>query len=112
MPPAEVNVAVDDVLHIASPADGDAALATSAIRPASLESEGFVHCSTRAQCPATLARHFPGAGHLVLLVLDPAVLGDALRWEEGRPGEVFPHVYAPIPLDAVTAVEHVTAPGT
>jgi uncharacterized protein (DUF952 family) len=25
---------------------------------------------------------------------------------------VFPHVYAPIPLDAVTAVEHVTAPGT
>jgi uncharacterized protein (DUF952 family) len=48
----------------------------------------------------------------VLLVLDPAVLGDALRWEEGRPGEVFPHVYAPIPLDAVTAVEHVTAPGT
>jgi uncharacterized protein (DUF952 family) len=41
-------VAVDDVLHIASPADWDAAQATGAIRPASLESGGFVHCSTRA----------------------------------------------------------------
>jgi uncharacterized protein (DUF952 family) len=106
-----VDVA-DDVLHIASPADSDAARAAGAIRPASLESEGFVHCSTRAQLPATLARHFRGAGDLVLLVLDSAVLGDALRWDEGHPGEVFPHVYAPIPLDAVTAVEHLTAPET
>jgi len=106
-----VDVA-DDVLHIASPADWDAARAAGAIRPASLESEGFVHCSTRAQLPATLARHFRGAGDLVLLVLDRAVLGDALRWDESHLGEVFPHVYAPIPLDAVTAVEHVTAPET
>jgi uncharacterized protein (DUF952 family) len=106
-----VDVA-DDVLHIASPVDWDAARAAGAIRPASLESEGFVHCSTRAQLPATLARHFRGAGDLVLLVLDSAVLGDALRWDEGHPGEVFPHVYAPIPLDAVTAVEHLTAPET
>jgi uncharacterized protein (DUF952 family) len=106
-----VDVA-DDVLHIASSADWDAARAAGAIRPASLESEGFVHCSTRAQLPATLARHFRGAGDLVLLVLDSAVLGDALRWDEGHPGEAFPHVYAPIPLDAVTAVEHVPAPET
>jgi uncharacterized protein (DUF952 family) len=107
-----VDVAVDDVLHIASPADWDAARAAGAIRPASLQSEGFVHCSTRAQLTATLARHFRGAGDLVLLVLDPAVLGDALRWDESHTGEVFPHAYAPIPVDAVTAVERVTAPGT
>jgi uncharacterized protein (DUF952 family) len=107
-----VDVAVDDVLHIASPADWDAARGAGAIRPASLQSEGFVHCSTRAQLTATLARHFRGAGDLVLLVLDPAVLGDALRWDESHTGEVYPHVYAPIPVDAVTAVEHVTAPGT
>ncbi len=48
----------DDVLHIASPAEWDAARAAGAICPASLGSEGFVHCATRAQLPATLARHF------------------------------------------------------
>ncbi len=48
----------------------------------------------------------------MLLVLDTAALGDALRWDESRPGETFPHVYAPIPVSAVTAVERVTAPGT
>jgi uncharacterized protein (DUF952 family) len=102
----------DDVLHIASPAEWDAARAAREIRPASLGSEGFVHCSTRAQLSITLARHFRGAGELVLLVLDTAALGDALRWDESRPGETFPHVYAPIPVGAVAAVERVTAPGT
>lgn len=76
------------------------------MRPASLDDEGFVHCSTRSQLAGTLARHFPGGGPLVGLVLDPTLLGVVeLRWEESRPGERFPHVYGPLPVGAVVAVE-------
>lgn len=95
-----------DVLHITTPAAWADAQRTGSVRPASLDDEGFVHCSTRDQLAGTLGRHFPGDGPLVGLVLDPARLGGAeLRWEESRPGERFPHVYGPIPVAAVTAVE-------
>jgi uncharacterized protein (DUF952 family) len=103
-------VADDDVLHITTPAEWEAARATGQVSPPSLEAEGFVHCSTRAQLAGTLARHFRGAGSLRVLVLDPDRLGAELRWEESRPGEVFPHLYGPLPVDAVVAVEDVTPP--
>jgi uncharacterized protein (DUF952 family) len=97
-----------EVLHITTRAGWSEAQQVGEVRPIGGE---FVHCSTREQLPATLERHFAGAGALVVLVLDRAALGDSLRWEESRPGEAFPHVYAPIPVSAVTAVERVTAPG-
>jgi uncharacterized protein (DUF952 family) len=103
-------VADDDLLHVTTPAEWDAARATGQVTPPSLEAEGFVHCSTRAQLAGTLARHFRGAGPLRVLVLDPDRLAAELRWEESRPGEAFPHLYGPLPVDAVVAVEDVTPP--
>ena len=91
-----------EILHIASPSEWEAATTTGEIAPPSLATEGFVHCSTRGQLAGTLARHFVGAGPLVLLTLDPAAIAADLRWEHGLPGEPpFPHVYAPIPVTAV-----------
>lgn len=99
-----------DILHIATPSEWAAAQKTGQVAPPSLGTEGFVHCSTREQLAGTLARHFAGAGPLVLLTLDETAVADDLRWEEGVPGEPpFPHVYAAIPLAAVTATEDVTA---
>ncbi len=101
----------DDLVHIATPDEWAAAQHSGLVSPPSLEGEGFVHCSTRAQLPGTLDRHFRGAGPLVVLQLDPAAVAADLRWEESQPGESFPHVYAPIPVAAVVAVEDVTPPG-
>jgi uncharacterized protein (DUF952 family) len=100
----------EDILHLSTPTDWTEARRTGAVAPASLASEGFVHCSTRAQLAGTLARHFRGAGPLVALVLDPGAIDADLRWDESYPGERFPHVYAPIPVTAVVAVEDVIPP--
>lgn len=100
----------DDLLHVTTPAEWESARAAGHVTPPSLETEGFVHCSTRGQLAGTLARHFRGAGPLQVLVLDPDRLGAELRWEESRPGGVFPHLYGPLPVDAVVAVEDVTPP--
>ena len=97
-----------EIVHIATPAEWADAQRTGTVAPANLATEGFVHCSTRAQVPGTLELVFRGAGPLFVLVLDPEALVD-LRWE-GEP-EAFPHVYGTVPTTAVLVVEEVTAPG-
>ena len=67
--------------------------------------DGFIHFSTAAQVVASAARHRTGQEGLVLLTVDPAVLGTALRWEPSRGGALFPHLYGPLPVAAVRRVD-------
>ena len=39
----------------------------------------------------------------MLLTIDLALLDEALVWEPSRGGALFPHLYAPLPVAAVTA---------
>ncbi|MGI5378143.1 DUF952 domain-containing protein [Streptomyces sp. CA-251387] len=78
-------------------------------RGRTLQQEGFIHCSTRAQLPSVAAFLYgscEGPDDLVVLVVDPARLGAPVKYEAPKPGgEEFPHVYGPIPVDAVVDVE-------
>ena len=94
----------DSIVHLATPRQWAEAQTTGSVSPPSLAAEGFVHCSTGSQVPVTIEQHFAGVDDLVLLRLDPAGLGEALRWEEGRPGEVFPHVHRAIAIAEVLEV--------
>jgi uncharacterized protein (DUF952 family) len=66
--------------------------------------DGFIHFSTAAQLPESARRHRMGQVGLVLLAVDPRVLGEALRWEPSRHGALFPHLYGTLPLSAVSSV--------
>ena len=66
--------------------------------------DGFIHCSTAAQIRESAARHRAGQAGLVLLAVATAPLGAGLRWEPARNGQLFPHIYGPLPLAAVQAV--------
>lgn len=68
---------------------------------------GFIHCSSREQVAATARRVFGSEAALVVVALDADALGESVRWEESSGGEEFPHVYAPVPRAAVTAVYQV-----
>lgn len=94
------------VFHIATRAEWQLALAAGVYRTGSLDTEGFIHCSTADQVAATANRLFAGRTDLVLLSIDGDHLGAALRYEPvaDPPGAVFPHVYAPIDLAAVCDV--------
>lgn len=63
--------------------------------------DGFIHFSAAAQLPGTAAKHFAGLRHLMLVAVDAEALGHALKWESSRGGELFPHLYAALPLSAV-----------
>jgi uncharacterized protein (DUF952 family) len=61
----------------------------------------FIHFSTAAQVPGTLETYYAGADGLVLLAVDGAALGAALRFEPSREGALFPHLYGTLPLTFV-----------
>ncbi|MDQ0472495.1 DUF952 domain-containing protein [Labrys wisconsinensis] len=66
--------------------------------------DGYIHFSDAASVRETAARHFAGQAGLVLVAVEADRLGPALRWEVSRGGALFPHLYAPLPLTAVTSV--------
>ncbi len=67
--------------------------------------DGYIHFSTAGQVAETAARHFAGQADLVLVTVDAAALGTALRHEPSRGGALFPHLYGTLPLSAVRWVK-------
>jgi uncharacterized protein (DUF952 family) len=63
--------------------------------------DGYIHFSTAAQVVETAALHFRGESDLLLVAVDGARLGPALRYEASRGGALFPHLYSALPLSAV-----------
>jgi len=63
--------------------------------------DGYIHFSTATQVRETAAKHFAGQADLVLIAVDGDVLGADLRWEASRGGDLFPHLYAVMPVSAV-----------
>ena len=101
------------IYHITSRKAWSDASQRGEYRTESLETEGFIHCSTREQVLPVAEKFYQGQGTLLLLLIDPSRLHSELRWEPpsgGNPppgvpeGEMFPHVYGPINLDAVIKV--------
>jgi uncharacterized protein (DUF952 family) len=101
------------IYHITSLKAWREALQRGEYRAESLESEGFIHCSTATQVLAVAEKFYQGRGRLLLLTIEPALLSSDLKWEPpsggGPPpgipeGDLFPHIYGPINLDAIVRV--------
>lgn len=63
--------------------------------------DGFIHFSTADQVQDTLDKHFKDQRDLLLIAVETAKLGDALKWEPSRGGALFPHLYAPLPTTVI-----------
>lgn len=93
------------ILHITRRLDWESAQEAGEYRDDSLQTEGFIHCSTPEQVLGPANAFYAGQSDLVLLVIDPARLAAKLVYEDSYDsGTAFPHVYGPLNLDAVTAV--------
>jgi len=101
------------IYHITSRQSWQESQQRGAHRADSLESEGFIHCSTKTQVLPVTEKYYKGQGDMLLLQIDPSRLSSELLWEPpsgGAPppgvpeGELFPHIYGPINMDAVVNV--------
>jgi uncharacterized protein (DUF952 family) len=97
------------IFHIAEASDWQAAQVCGdyrvSTRGRTLADEGFIHAARREQVPAVAEAFYADAGPLLLLSIDPARLSAPVHDDEVAPGIVFPHIYGPIDLEAVVAVE-------
>lgn len=65
--------------------------------------DGYIHLSSEAQLAETIDKHFAGAAELWIAAVDLTAIDDPVRWEPSRGGQLFPHIYGPLPLSAVVA---------
>ncbi|MEQ8193132.1 MAG: DUF952 domain-containing protein [Rhodospirillales bacterium] len=94
------------IYHICKRAEWQAATDEGVYRGSSQDAaDGFIHFSSREQVRASAAKHRAGQDGLVLLSVDPDLLGEELKWEASRGGMLFPHLYGPLPCEAVVRVD-------
>jgi uncharacterized protein (DUF952 family) len=90
------------IYHMCRRAEWQAAERDGAYRGSSQDAtDGFIHFSTAAEIEASAAKHRAGQRDLMLIAVEPATLGDALKWEAARGGVLFPHLYGALPLASV-----------
>jgi len=94
---------MESIVHICKRSEWEAAQRAGQYEAGSLLTEGFIHCSRPHQVIEVANRYFLGTQNLILLWIDPLKLSSELRWEASD-GDVYPHLYGPLNLDAVTAV--------
>ncbi len=96
---------VDLIYHMCLREEWEIALRSGTYGGSSQDrADGFIHFSTAEQLPESARKHRKGQSGLVLLAVDPQVLGAALRWEPSRGGALFPHLYGTLPVSAVRSV--------
>lgn len=93
------------IYKLATEAEWEAALKAEQFEGAPVDIEdGYIHFSTAAQVEETAHKYFRHTEKLLMLVVQIELLeacADQLKWEPARNGDLFPHLYAPLPLDAV-----------
>ncbi|WP_013321134.1 DUF952 domain-containing protein [Gloeothece verrucosa] len=108
------------IFHITSQNHWQKAVELGEYRADSLETEGFIHCSTRQQLIKVANAFYRGQADLVVLCIDPEKLKATVKWEPpahlsseepveinglgcGTSSALFPHVYGAINLEAVVS---------
>ena len=95
----------EPIYHICRRVEWEAGEAVGVYRGSSQDaSDGFIHFSTGDQVRRSAGKHRAGQSDLVLVTVEPSVLGDDLKWEPSRDGVPFPHLYGVLPLSAVLGV--------
>jgi uncharacterized protein (DUF952 family) len=98
------------ICHIVKRSEWMLAVARGSYAPASLQAEGYIHCSTLAQVIDTANRFYRGQDDLILLLIDESRLKAELKYEAPTmdrgesSGELFPHLYGELNVDAVVRV--------
>ena len=91
------------IYHLTKGADWESARQSGEYRAASLESEGFIHCSqTEKQMIQVADRLYSDQQEMLVLDVDTARLVSRVKHEAARSGGIFPHIYGPMNTSAVT----------
>ena len=92
---------MNTILHITHKQEWEKAKDFGTYRSNTLESEGFIHCSTIAQVIGSANRFFKDRKDLVILKIDVDRVIPEIRYEGAAEDNLFPHIYGELNIDAV-----------
>ncbi len=72
---------------------------------ASLETEGFIHCSFAEQLDGVLQRYYQEAKKILILTIETEKLSSKLVNEPSTNEEIYPHIYGKINAEAIVKME-------
>lgn len=90
-----------NILHITQCPQWEKAKILGSYRGDTLDSEGFIHCSTAKQVIGSANRFFKNQTNLVILVIEIDLTQSEIRYEGEDANNLFPHIYGELNIDAV-----------
>lgn len=100
------------IYHLTTREAWAAAQPTGEYEAPSLAAEGFIHCSAdEPQALRVLDRLYLGVPGMQVLDVDTDKLTAEVRREPSRSGEIYPHIYGKINVDAVVRIRDVHLDG-
>ena len=100
------------IYHLIGGADWRKAGVAGEVVPESLATEGFIHCSeNEAQALAVANRLYAGVEGMLVLEVDTQGPSSPVKREPSRSGEIYPHIYGPLNVEAVVAVRPLETAG-
>jgi len=95
---------MNTIFHITQRQQWEQAKDLDSYRGDTLDTEGFIHCSKATQIVKVANRFFSNQKELVLIFIDSDKVQAEIRYEEAEVGELFPHIYGELNVDAVYQV--------
>ncbi|MEH2191666.1 MAG: DUF952 domain-containing protein [Nostoc sp.] len=95
---------MNTILHITKVQQWEQAKDLGSYRADSLDTEGFIHCSKSTQILKVAQRFFNNQKELLILFIDSEKVQAEIRYEPAEIGELFPHIYGELNIDAVYQV--------
>jgi uncharacterized protein (DUF952 family) len=95
---------MNTIFHITQREQWEQAKLTGIYRGDTLDSEGFIHCSTLKQIVQTANRFFANQKELLILCIDSDKIQSEIRYEPAKNQELFPHIYGALNVNAVFQV--------
>lgn len=95
---------MNQIFHISQRTLWEQAKSTGIYYGDTLDSEGFIHCSTRLQVVRVANWLFRNRQDLILICIDPSKVKPEIRYEVAEGEELFPHIYGALNIDAVSEV--------
>ena len=92
------------ILHIAKREYWEKAKLEGVYRGDTLDSYGFIHCSTSTQIVKVANDLFGAQKGLVLLYIVTSKVQSKIKYEFAGSEELYPHIYGPLNIDAVMKV--------
>ena len=100
------GISDDNIYLLSSQAEYQQALNKGTLVRDSLTNEGFIHATPRSQLTRLANKYYKDKLQPLILVVNKTLILPEVKWEPAT-GGLYPHIYGPLNMNAVTAIEEI-----